>query len=88
MKTTSLDRQGPLGSFNQGFNGRNSDRAMLAGIARRAMIERGLEPEFPSEHCMNWHQSISRRMRLKTCETCGTVYGLPLTMMTPAILTS
>src|SRR5512132_2337064 len=29
------------------LNGRSNDRATLAGIARRAMIERGLEPDFP-----------------------------------------
>ena len=27
--------------------GRSNDRATLAAIARRAMIERGLEPDFP-----------------------------------------
>jgi hypothetical protein len=35
------------GKVRQTPQGKNGDRATLAGIAHRAMIERGREPDFP-----------------------------------------
>ncbi|MBI3867835.1 MAG: RNB domain-containing ribonuclease [Verrucomicrobia bacterium] len=47
MKTTDSDPQNLPGETRQPFQRQSSDRATLAAIARRAMIERGLEPDFP-----------------------------------------
>jgi VacB/RNase II family 3'-5' exoribonuclease len=47
MKTTDSHPEDTHGKSRGGPQGRSSDRATLAAIARRAMIERGLEPDFP-----------------------------------------
>lgn len=47
MKTNDSDAQNLHGETGQTFHRQSSDRATLAAVARRAMIERGLEPDFP-----------------------------------------
>jgi len=47
MNTTSPELKGPRGKLPGGAQGANSDRTVLAAIARQAMMERGLEPDFP-----------------------------------------
>src|ERR1035437_7311829 len=47
MKTTDSHPEDTHGKSRGGPQGRSSDRATLASIARRAMMERGLEPDFP-----------------------------------------
>jgi VacB/RNase II family 3'-5' exoribonuclease len=47
MNPTDHDQHGMRGKPRDTRQGNDTDRATLAGIARRAMIERGLEPDFP-----------------------------------------
>lgn len=47
MKSIAQDKHGQRSNSKHAFNGRKTDRGMLADIAYRAMTERGLEPEFP-----------------------------------------
>ena len=47
MKTTGHDSDNVRGNTRHAPQSTQSDRAVLAAIARRAMIERGLEPDFP-----------------------------------------
>jgi len=47
MNTTGHDPENAGGHARQRLQGRNTDRTTLYAIARRAMIERGLEPDFP-----------------------------------------
>ena len=47
MKTIDSDPEDVRGKTRPVLQGKNSDRATLAAIARRAMIERNLEPDFP-----------------------------------------
>ena len=47
MKSIIQDREITHSQVRQTPEGRNSDRATLAAIAHRAMIERGLEPDCP-----------------------------------------
>ena len=49
MKTTNYDPEDMRGKPRDILQGKNTDRATLAAIAHRAMIERGLEPEFPQK---------------------------------------
>jgi len=49
MKTTNYDPEDMRGKPRHILQGKNTDRATLAAIAHRAMIERGLEPEFPQK---------------------------------------
>jgi len=47
MNTTGFDPQDPRSGTPSVLQGKNTDRATLATIARRAMVERNLEPDFP-----------------------------------------
>ena len=47
MKTTNYDPKDMRGKPRHILQGKNTDRATLAAIAHRAMIERGMEPDFP-----------------------------------------
>ncbi len=47
MKTTGSDPADARGQPRRALQGQSTDRATLAAIARRAMIERSLEPDFP-----------------------------------------
>ena len=47
MKTTNDDPDGMHGKPSHILQGKNIDRATLAAIAQRAMIERGMDPDFP-----------------------------------------
>src|SRR5256885_15905648 len=47
MKTTSSDPADMNGQPRRVLQGKSTDRATLAAIARQAMIERCLEPDFP-----------------------------------------
>jgi exoribonuclease-2 len=47
MNTTDHDRDDAHGNARHRLQGRQADRATLYAIARRAMLERGLEPDFP-----------------------------------------
>ena len=47
MKTTNYDPDDMHGKPSHILQGKNTDRATLAAIAHRAMIERGMEPDFP-----------------------------------------
>jgi VacB/RNase II family 3'-5' exoribonuclease len=47
MNRTGHDLEDAGGNARQRLQGRNTDRTTLYAIARRAMIERGLEPDFP-----------------------------------------
>ncbi len=47
MNTTGHDAEHARGDARRGAQGKSTDRATLVAIARRAMIERGLEPDFP-----------------------------------------
>ncbi len=47
MKTDHYDQEGMQSKAQRLPQGRDTDRATLAAIARRAMVERGLEPDFP-----------------------------------------
>src|SRR5664279_351091 len=47
MKTTGSDPAAVRGPPGGAPPGKATDRATLAAIARRAMLERGLEPDFP-----------------------------------------
>src|ERR1035437_6793660 len=46
MNTTGSDPADTRGQPQRVLQGKSTDRATLAAIARRAMIERGLEPDF------------------------------------------
>ncbi len=48
MKTNGHEHQEAPGKLPRTFHNQRNDRATLASIARQAMIERGLEPDFPS----------------------------------------
>ena len=47
MNTTDSDPEDMRGKTRHLLQGKDTDRAILAAIARQAMIERGLEPDFP-----------------------------------------
>jgi len=47
MKTTGRGPEDARGNTPHNAQGRHTDRSTLAAIAHRAMIERGLEPDFP-----------------------------------------
>lgn len=47
MKTTDYDPEDVREKSRHLLQGKSTDRATLAAIARQAMIERGLEPDFP-----------------------------------------
>ena len=47
MKTTGYDPEDVRGKTRRVLQGQSTDRATLSAIARQAMIERGLEPDFP-----------------------------------------
>src|SRR4030095_16766255 len=47
MKTTASDPQDVHAKSRRVLQGQDTDRAALAAIARQAMIERNLEPDFP-----------------------------------------
>jgi len=47
MKTTGSDPADARGQARRVLQGQSTDRATLAAIARQAMIERSLEPDFP-----------------------------------------
>ena len=47
MNTTRHDPEDARGSARHNLQDRKDDRATLAAIARRAMIDGGLEPDFP-----------------------------------------
>jgi len=47
MNTTVSDPEDVHGKSRRVLQGKSTDRATLAAIARQAMIERGLEPDFP-----------------------------------------
>jgi exoribonuclease-2 len=49
MKSTAQDTDGSRSEVRPTPQGKNTDRATLAALAHRAMIERGLEPEFSQE---------------------------------------
>ena len=48
MKNSGHDMDDARGETRRGPQGNSNDRATLTAIARRAMIERGLEPDFPA----------------------------------------
>ena len=48
MKTTHTHLDDMNGNSRSIHQGQSSDRAILSSIARRAMIERGMEPDFPA----------------------------------------
>ena len=47
MKTTDYDPEEARGKTPQILQNKQTDRATLAAVARQAMIDRGLEPDFP-----------------------------------------
>src|ERR1019366_3154646 len=47
MKTTGSEPADGRGQPQRVLQGKSTDRATVAAIARQAMIERGLEPDFP-----------------------------------------
>ena len=47
MNATNSEPQDGRGERRRMVHGKYNDRATLAALAREAMIERGLEPDFP-----------------------------------------
>ena len=70
------------------LGGPATDRATLTAIAHQAMIERGLEPDFPLAAQKELAAIVGRPRRRVTSASCATDFGRPLTTTTPAILTN
>ena len=84
MNTTGFNPEDVHGKSRHVLQDKDNDRAILAAIARQAMIERHLEPDFPPASLQEWRPSAGLPVRPTTCATCAIGSGRPSTTTTPA----